>query len=136
MRALVVDDEMTSRIVLQDTLARYGDVDTSEDGADAVEKCRRALEEGLPYDVICMDIMMPGMTGLEALQTIRREEERSGRPRPGAAKVIMISAKDDSESIKQSFQHLCDAYLTKPLDLTDFLNILLCLYPIPEPAGT
>jgi len=134
MRVLVVDDELTSRIVLQETLAGYGEVDTAENGAEAVEKCRCAFAEGRPYEVICMDIMMPGMSGLEALQTIRQDEERSGRQRPNAAKVIMISARDDSESITQSFQQLCDAYLTKPVDLTDFLNILQCLHPIPEPA--
>jgi len=133
MRVLVVDDELTSRFLLQETLARYGDVEASEDGSEAVEKCIQALGENRPYDIICMDIMMPGMSGLEALQRIRQEEERTGRTRSDGAKVIMITAKDDSESIAQSFQQLCDAYLTKPVDMRDLLNILHCLYPVPEP---
>jgi two-component system, chemotaxis family, chemotaxis protein CheY len=132
MRVLVVDDELTSRILLQETLARYGEVEISEDGAEAVDKCRQAISEGLPYNLICMDIMMPGMSGLEALQTIRGEEECSGLTRSDAAKVIMITAKDDSESIAQSFQSLCDAYVTKPVDMQDLLNIVDCLYPAQE----
>ena len=133
MRALVVDDELTSRILLQETLARYGDVETCEDGAEAVETCLRAISENRPYEIICMDIMMPGMSGLDALQRIRQEEERAGRQRSDGAKVIMITAKDDSESIAKSFQQLCDAYLTKPVDMRDLLNILHCLCPLPEP---
>lgn len=132
MRALIVDDESTSRIVLEEILARYGEVHSANNGSEAVGRCRRALEQGRPYDVICMDIMMPGVSGLEALQLIRKEEKRFGRAGDQAAKVIMITARDDSESISQSFQQLCDAYLTKPIDAADFLGILDCLHPILE----
>jgi two-component system chemotaxis response regulator CheY len=135
MRILVVDDEPTSRILLEGMLAGYGNVERAGDGAEAVEKCRQALGDRLPYGLICMDIMMPGMSGLEALQTIREEEERSGLPRSDAAKVVMITAKDDSDSISQSFQSLCDAYVTKPVDMQDLLNIVDCLYPAQEPSA-
>jgi len=133
MRSLVVDDELTSRIVLEQILRSYGEVDCAQTGTDAVDACQRALQLGHPYDVVCMDIMMPGMSGLDALKLIRQDEERFGRTRQQAAKVIMITGRDDSEIISQCFQQLCDAYLTKPIDAADFLGILDCLHPMPQP---
>ncbi len=72
---------------------------------------------------------MPGVNGVEALRTIRQDEEQSGRIRAHAANVVMITAKDDSNSNAQSFQELCDAYVTKPVDAGDLLNIVDCLQP-------
>ncbi len=133
MRSLIVDDELTSRIVLEQILQSYGEVDCAQTGVDAVDACRRALELGRPYDVVCMDIVMPGLSGLDALKLIRESEDSFGRTRQDAARIIMITGRDDSESISLSFQQLCDAYLTKPLDVADFLGVLHCLHPMPEP---
>ena len=48
MKALVVDDDLTARIVLQEILSPYTEVHTSVDGAEAVELCTQALAEGRP----------------------------------------------------------------------------------------
>ena len=130
MKALVVDDELTTRMVLLETLSQYGEVHTCVDGTEAVEVCNRALDQGGPYDLICMDLIMPAMGGLEALKLIRAAEERHGRLRPSAAKVIITTAADDSNTISRAFQELCDAYLVKPIDPAELLNIVYCLCPI------
>jgi two-component system chemotaxis response regulator CheY len=132
MKALVVDDDLTTRIVLQEILSPYAEVHTSVDGAEAVELCTRALAVGEPYDLICLDIMMPVMTGLEALKLIRREEERQGRGHPRGARVIIATATDHADSIRQAFQELCDAYIVKPIDASELLNLMYCLCPIEE----
>ncbi len=130
MKALVVDDDLTTRIVLQEALARYGEVHSCVDGTEAVEASRRALDRGSPYDLICMDLIMPTMGGLEALKLIREEEERHGRVRPQASRVIITTASDDNDSITQAFQKLCDAYVVKPIDTAELVNIVYCLFPI------
>jgi len=125
MKVLVVDDDLTSRLVLEDVLSPFGPVDTCGDGADAVRAGRLALALGAPYDLICMDILMPTMNGLEALRLIRQEEESRGRPR--ASKVIVVTGSEDSTSIQEAFGRLCDAYLVKPVDTQKLLDLLECL---------
>jgi two-component system chemotaxis response regulator CheY len=132
MKALVVDDELTTRIILQETLSPYAEVHTCGDGTEAVSACARALDHGGPYDLICMDLMMPRMGGLDALRLIRQEEERHGRIRPRAAKVIVTTASDDAETISTAFRELCDAYLVKPIDAAELLNFVYCLFPVED----
>jgi two-component system chemotaxis response regulator CheY len=134
MKALVVDDDLTTRTVLQEMLSRYAEVHSCVDGTEAVLACTRALDRDDPYDLICMDILMPTMNGLEALKLIRDDEERHGRIRSRGAKVIITTAADDTDSIHTAFQQLCDAYIVKPIDGTELLNIVYCLCPVDEPA--
>jgi two-component system chemotaxis response regulator CheY len=132
MKALVVDDDLVTRIVLQETLSSYADVHSCVDGNEAVLAHRRALERGDPYDLICMDVLMPVMGGIEALKLIRREEERCGRFRPQATKVIITTAADDTGTISQAFHELCDAYIVKPIDTEQLIDVVQCLFPIKE----
>ena len=134
MKALVVDDDLVTRIMLQEILSRYAEVHSCADGNEAVWACTRALELGAPYDLICMDLMMPVMGGLEALKLIRREEGRRGRFRPYATKVIVTTAADDVDTIDKAFRDLCDAYVVKPIDGAELLNLVNCLFPIEERA--
>jgi two-component system chemotaxis response regulator CheY len=124
MKALVVDDDVTSRLVLEEALCHFGKVDSCGDGAEAVHANSLALGEGEPYDLICMDILMPTMNGLEALQLIRQEEERLGRQR--TVKVIVITGSEDAGNVSLAFGRLCDAYIVKPIDRAEFLDILQC----------
>jgi two-component system chemotaxis response regulator CheY len=132
MKALVVDDDLITRIVLQETLSAYAEVHSCVDGNEAVLAYRRALERNEPYDMVCMDVLMPVMGGIEALKLIRREEELRGRLRPVAAKVIITTAADDQNTISQAFRELCDAYIVKPIDTEELIDIVRCLFPLEE----
>jgi two-component system, chemotaxis family, chemotaxis protein CheY len=131
MKTLVVDDDLTCRLVLEEALARYGGVDTCADGSQAVRAGRLALAVGRPYDLICMDIMMPTLNGLEALRLIRQEEDSHGRPR--ASKVVVVSSSEDPSDVTEAFGELCDAYLTKPIEIPRLLDLVECLCDIPDP---
>src|SRR5260370_9304016 len=98
MKALVVDDDLTTRIVLQEMLSRYAEVHSCVDGAEAVQAYSRALDNGAAYDLICLDLLMPTMSGLEALNRIRQEEERRGRAPPHGAKAIIPKGSKDNDS--------------------------------------
>ncbi len=132
MRALVVDDSLTCRLALESVLARFLEVDYCQDGIAAVRAARLALALGKPYDLICMDLVMPAMGGLEALQLIRQEEECRRRPR--ASKVIVVSCRDDSGSIEEAFGQLCDGYLVKPIDMEKLLTLVECLCEFSQPS--
>ena len=125
MKALVVDDDPTSRLVLESILSHYGAVASCTNGSDAVDAVRRALARRQPFDLISIDLLMPVMNGLEALQLIRQDEESQGQPR--ASKVIVITSSDTPANINEAFGQLCDAYLVKPVDGQQFLDVLHCL---------
>jgi two-component system chemotaxis response regulator CheY len=116
MRFLIVDDDFDSRRLMQKILYPYGYCDVAVDGEEAVEAFRRSIKDGEPYDLICMDIMMPNVDGQQALQEIREVEADNGVDKPESVKVIMISALDDSKELHDAF-FLGEAtsYLVKPI---------------------
>jgi two-component system chemotaxis response regulator CheY len=132
MKTLVVDDELTTRIALLEMLSQYGEVASCVDGSEAVLAHKRALECGSPYDLICMDIFMSNMSGLEAMKLIRQEEQIHGRFRQRLAKIIITTGADDEDTINHAFRGLCDAYIIKPIDADELIGIVQCLFPVEE----
>jgi two-component system chemotaxis response regulator CheY len=117
MRILIVEDDFVGRKLLQRLLMEYGDCDVAVDGVEAVEAFDLAWSAGQPYDVMFLDIMMPNMSGHEALQLIREKESERGISSSREVKVVMTSALDDLKSVTQSFfQGGASAYLVKPID--------------------
>ncbi len=78
VKTLIVEDELTSRVLLRELLKRFGPPHVAMNGTEAVEAVRVALQAGEPFDLICLDIMMPEMDGQEALKRIRQLEEEAG----------------------------------------------------------
>jgi len=104
-RLLVVDDEEINRDLLQRRLERRGFwVAGAKDGLEALK-----LIESQPFDLVLLDIMLPGIDGLEVLRRIRMQED-SELP------VVMVSAKDDSQGIVEALNIGANDYITKPVD--------------------
>jgi len=122
MRTLIVEDDFTSRLLLQTFLAKYGECHVAINGKEAVAAFRTSEANGQHYDLICMDIMMPEMDGQAAVKEIRAIEEAGGTTSTNGAKIIMTTALDDVKNVVQSFQSLCDAYLFKPIDAAKLLG--------------
>lgn len=117
MRALIVDDDFMIRRVLKDILAPYGDCDVVTDGNEALQAFRLAWEDGEPYHLICLDIMMPDMDGHQALQEIRALEEKLGVVQADEVRVIMISALDDPKNVMKAYlQGGATSYIVKPVE--------------------
>ncbi len=128
MKTLIVEDDFLARSLLSTVLAEYGVCHVAVNGEEALAAVVRGFEEKNPYDLICLDIMMPVMDGQQALQEIRKIEEKIGIMGIDATKVIMITAVDDSKNIMKAFrQGQCEAYLTKPLDREKLLKHLVDL---------
>jgi two-component system, chemotaxis family, chemotaxis protein CheY len=114
MKCLIVEDDAASCKLLQTFLAEYADCSVASNGREAVEAFEGALYNG-PFDLICLDIMMPDMGGREALTEIRKIEAEHGIGGLDGVKVIMTTALDDSTNIFGSFREGCEAYVVKPV---------------------
>ena len=75
MKILIVEDDFGSRISIQKMLSPFSECEIAVNGKEAVDAFTQSLESGAPYDLICMDIMMPEMNGKEALKIIREKEK-------------------------------------------------------------
>jgi len=124
MNTLIVEDDPVNSLLLQEILKQYGPTQIAENGIEAVDAVRTALQAGAPYDVICMDIMMPEMDGQEAVAQIRALEEANGILPARCAKIVMTTALGDHKNILAAFKHLCDAYVVKPIEKAKLLSEL------------
>ncbi|MEW6217910.1 MAG: response regulator [Thermodesulfobacteriota bacterium] len=136
MRILIAEDDFVSRAVLQEMLAPFGVCHSAVDGREAVAAFAAALDRGEPYDLVCLDIMMPGLDGQEALREIRRLEAQRGIGGRALVKVVMTTALDDAKNIMQAFmQGHCEGYLVKPIDRKRLRDELARLGLIPPGAA-
>ena len=111
MRILIVDDDYVSRVKLKALLAEYGDCDAVPSGKLALEMVRHANEELVPYELITVDIDMPGMRGPEVVREILQHE------RENVIKVLMITGKVDAiKEVMQSYREGCDWCIKKPVN--------------------
>ncbi len=115
MKCLIVEDDFNARKVLQTYLHDYGDCFVAVNGREAVQAVREALEEGQPYDLICLDIIMPEMNGQDVLKAIRQMEKYRGIEGLDRAKVIITTVLRDSENVISAFREGCEAYIVKPV---------------------
>jgi len=109
-RTLVVDDSSFQRTVVSDILdGRFDIIDTAENGAEAVSKF-----EELDPDVITMDIVMPEMTGIEALEEIKN--------RSPDTIIVMCTSVEQEEKMRAAAKAGADGYVTKPISETKLLD--------------
>jgi two-component system, chemotaxis family, chemotaxis protein CheY len=115
MKMLVVEDEFTCRLLLQEHLRPYGTTHAAVTGKEAVEAVKAAMDASDPYDLICMDVMMPEMDGQEAVVKIRAMEKERGVSWENGVKIVMTTALDDVKNVSMAYGNLCDGYLVKPI---------------------
>ena len=113
MRVLIVEDDFICRKVLVAMLSGY-ELDIAVNGQEALQAFSIAQEEKRPYDLICLDIMMPEINGQDVLHSIRQTEAKAGIEREAATKILMTSALSDRSNVLRALKNQCDGYLLKP----------------------
>jgi two-component system chemotaxis response regulator CheY len=114
MRFLVVDDDFSSRELIKAIVTPYGSCDLALDGSEALSRFLRALEDDQPYDFIFLDVVMPGLSGLETLDAIRNIESSYNIHGPRRVKILIITGYYDPKLSIRTFQKDCESYLSKP----------------------
>ena len=120
MKILLAEDDFVTRKFMTGFLSKYGECDVTVDGMEAVDAFMMALEDDEPYDLVCLDIMMPVMDDYQALMGIRNLEKERNIPQEKATKVIMTTALNDEKNVKMAFELGCTVYSGKPIDQDRF----------------
>ncbi|MBC3889714.1 response regulator [Acetobacterium paludosum] len=123
-RILIAEDDMVSRKFLCKFLSKYGECDLVVDGLEAIDAYMLNVQEKTPYNLICLDIMMPKIDGVKVLKTIRDLEKQQDLQETEKAKIIMTTALGDSNIVQSAFDFGCNAYANKPLDMKKITEVL------------
>lgn len=116
MHILIAEDDYISRKFLYTFLSDYGQVKLAVNGLEAVNQYTASLTESNPFDLICMDIMMPEKDGVEALKAIRSLEKTWPGNLEKKSHIIMTTALADKPYVLKALQLGCDAYILKPIN--------------------
>jgi signal transduction histidine kinase/CheY-like chemotaxis protein len=109
-RILLVEDNIVNQRVATGMLSKRGHhVTVAQDGAEAVAALERE-----PFDLVLMDLQMPGMSGLDATAAIRKRETTTG----GHVRIIAMTARAMASDREQCLAAGMDGYLSKPIDRT------------------
>jgi two-component system chemotaxis response regulator CheY len=124
MKILIAEDDLASRRFLSKFLTQYGEVDLVVDGLEALDAYLIAIKEKAPYDLICLDIMMPKVDGVKVLKAIRDFEAKQKVVSDQRVRVIMTTALAETDYVNQAFEIGCEAYAAKPIDTNKMLEVL------------
>ncbi|TGE39073.1 response regulator [Desulfosporosinus fructosivorans] len=124
MKILIAEDDLASRRFLSKFLNQYGEVDLVVDGLEALDAYLMAIKEKAPYDLICLDIMMPKVDGVKVLKAIREFETKQGVVSEQRVKVIMTTALAETDYVNKAFEIGCEAYAAKPIDTNKLLEVI------------
>lgn len=128
MRCLIVEDDFISRRIMKELLSPHFDCDVAVDGEEAISSFKLSMESKKPYDLICLDIMMPKIDGREALKQIRLLEKGLEVPPNLEVKVIMTTALDDPKTVFETYyQGGATSYLVKPISKIKLMRELRTL---------
>jgi two-component system chemotaxis response regulator CheY len=124
VRILIAEDDMMSRKFLFKLLSRYGECDLVVDGLEALDAFLMSFKDKRPYDLICLDIMMPKVDGVKVLKAIRDLETKKGLLPEKRAKVIITTALAETQLVRNAFEIGCEGYITKPVATEKIIKIL------------
>jgi two-component system chemotaxis response regulator CheY len=123
MRILIAEDDKVSEILMKNYLKDYGECIVAEDGEKAYNLFTEAFHEK-PFDLICLDIMMPVMSGQEVLKKIREYEQARSVSGLDHVKIIMVTALNLKDEIMEAFKSGCESYIVKPASKPDIEKAL------------
>jgi PAS domain S-box-containing protein len=138
LKVLVVDDNDANRRVMAHMLSSWGMGNTmAEDGERALALLRAEAERGAPFHVAILDMMMPGMDGIELARRVQADRDISG------VKLVMLTSMGQYGDIEAARQAGVEVYLSKPVRQSQLYNALIsssmspsqCIAPTPSSAA-
>jgi len=124
MRILIVEDDFTSRMFMRKFLSKYGECDVAVDGIEAIDAYISSLNEGHPYNLICLDIMMPRLDGISALKSIRELEKKKSITIAKRVKIIITTSMKENEIDMSVFDSEFETVAYKPIKADKFADVM------------
>ena len=124
MKILIAEDDRVSRTFMEKFMSAYGQCDIAVDGMEAIDLFMEALKRKEPYDLACLDIMMPKVDGIKLVKVIRTMEKQQGVAAEDRVRIIMMTALADVDYVDRAFALGCDAYASKPIDTARVEEVL------------
>ena len=136
MKCLLVDDDEVNRDYVATLLDNLAECDEAACGDEAVAKFSKALAEDSPYDLILLDIMMPGMNGHETAKAIRSLEKEHGPQTGKRVQIVMLTALNSPRDAMESFcSAQSAAYVVKPVTKEKLAGIVSKLGLLKKKQG-
>lgn len=120
-RVLVVDDEAFNFDMLEIGLGDTLDLSYAANGKDAL-----GISVQSQPDIILLDICMPGLDGYDTCRLLKNTPETSNIP------VILLSGLENDDEVQEGFESGCDAYVTKPFEMSELMSKIQSLSAIKE----
>ena len=128
VRAFVVDDNDTNRLILREMLSNRGAVvDEAEDGPAALEQFEHARTRGIPHTLMILDCRMPGMDSFQVAERLKAREAQG-------LTVLMLSSDDLKVEIARAHELVLDAYLIKPVRRSELFEAIRTAMTNQAPA--
>lgn len=124
-RALIVDDSRYQRHLIIQAISDLFTIEEAADGQEGLTLFAAALAAGNRFDLVVMDILMPVLSGHDALAGIRRLEDEAGFEPEQRTPAVMLSSLDDpGNMLRAQFESGAQAYITKPFAARTLLEAL------------
>jgi two-component system chemotaxis response regulator CheY len=107
-----VDDEYVALTKMVAILSHLGLCEAATNGEQAFGMFVKAIDNGRPYQLITIDIQMPGINGIELLKRMKAEEQKT---QTAFSRKIIVSAAGSSANVIRAAKYQCDAFLVKPV---------------------
>ena len=124
MKILIAEDDRVSRVFLEKFMSGFGTCDVAVDGMEALDLFMESMKNKDPYDLACLDIMMPKVDGIKLVKVIRTMEKQQGVATEDRVRIIMMTALADVDYVDRAFALGCDAYASKPIDTARLEEVL------------
>ncbi len=126
LRGLIIDDNATNRSILEHQLNSWGmERDSVESGPKGLKMLRGAMAEGLPYDLVVLDMHMPEMDGMEVARHIQKDPTICG------VRMVMLTSVGLRGDAQMAREAGIQAYLTKPVRQKELYNCLVAVMGDP-----
>ena len=113
MKILIAEDNTDHAVLLEQILSDFGVCVVVSNGVEAVEAFTSAWLDKAPFDLMCLDVLMPKMNGIEALSRIRKLEDGMGIGGFNRMRIVMTTALEEDENIEEAMKAGCDGYVYK-----------------------
>ena len=121
-KILIVDDNQVNRSLLEHLMSPHGDCLVAANGKEALDAFVEHHRQGKPLDLIFMDIMMPVLSGIDAVREIREWEQ--AHPVKKGVEIVIISALREGEDKKSAQAVGAKHYLVKPFKEQTIFDLL------------